>query len=216
MTQTFNYIAAILVVFFGLWLFSGNNRHYPASATANDVAEATNEIQAVIEPHYRDSLNGEMHMDSSDNQDVAYSSAQSAGSNFQPASETIQLAAGTARTGVVNQHQPADAYQTTGAVDNSADDPVSDADWYSGLMNKARSIGDRIINIDITGNSSQSVASVAGENTGDELNDENSLLPQPTESESLAENKVDCPSMMYMGGNAYGRNMLIRMGCPVP
>jgi len=210
MTQTFNYIAAILVVFFGLWLFSGNNRHYPATATANDVADATNEIQAVIEPHYRNSRNGEMHMDSSDNQDVAYYSAPSAGSNSQSASETMQLRAGTGRPVAES------AYQSTGVVDNSAADPVSDADWFSGLMNKARSIGDRIINIDITGGSAQSVASVAGENTGDELNDENSLLPQPTESESLADNKVDCPSMMYMGGNAYGRNMLIKMGCPVP
>ena len=92
-------------------------------------------------------------------------------------------------------------------------DNVSDDVWFSTLMKKARTIQDRIINIDITGAGYTDVGNITDDNQNKNIIDEG-MLPQPTETESLAENKVDCPSSLYMGGNDYGRNMLASMGCP--
>jgi hypothetical protein len=216
MTQAFNYIAAILVVFFGLWLFSGDDHQYPASATTSVVAEATNDNYAVVRPRYRQ--NSEMLMDNTGDKDVASNSRQVAAFNSQHASSILPST-------IIHTHEitsSADIESSTGdekfSEADSVDESTNDADWLTGLMSKARNMGDRIININLSGSAatgSNSGQALTNDATGDELNNENSMLPQPTESETLVENKVDCPSMMYMGGNAYGRNMLIKMGCDV-
>ncbi|MDQ1362773.1 MAG: hypothetical protein QG652_633, partial [Pseudomonadota bacterium] len=151
MIRTFNYIAAILVVFFGLWLFSGSNRQYLPATTVNDVADATSEIQSVSEPHYRNALSREMPMDFPDSQDVAHQSSAAvnssrfaAGSDQEPAG-TLQLPAEKAGRIVVAENNP-------------VTDAVSDASWFSGLVNRAREIGDRIINIEISGSTDKGVA----------------------------------------------------------
>ena len=110
------------------------------------------------------------------------------------------------------------AKESTGTVyDAENTENVSDDVWFSTLMKKARTIQDRIINIDITGAGYTDVGNVTDDNQNNNIIDDESLLPQPTETESLAENKVACPTSLYMGGNDYGRNMLAAMGCsPVP
>ena len=106
------------------------------------------------------------------------------------------------------------AKESTGTVyDAENTDNVSDDVWFSTLMKKARTIQDRIINIDITGAGYTDIGNITDDNQNKNIIDEG-ILPQPTETESLAENKVDCPSSLYMGGNDYGRNMLAAMGCP--
>lgn len=222
MTQALNYIAAILVVFFGLWLFSGDDHQYPASATTSVVAEAINDHDTVARPHYRQ--NSEMLMDQAGDKDVASSSRQVAAFNSLHASNTSPSA--NIRSYEITSSPDIESF--TGdekfSETDSVDESTSDADWLTGLMNKARNMGDRIININLSGstatvsNAVQSVnnTTVGNAAAGGQLNEDYSMLPQPTESETLVENKVDCPSVMYMSGNAYGRNMLIKMGCDVP
>jgi len=187
-----NYIAAIAVVVFGLWLFSEkplekksgiNNSYDYSDVYSESEAEYINNDQVFISEETAAVLNG------TDSVDTSFVGTHTA--------ETSANDAGM---------EP--------AIINS--DDVSDGIWYSGIMKKARSISDRIIHIDITGNTNNGKIEVTGENNGMDVNDENNLLPQPTESEVLAENKPNCSAMLYMGGNAYGRNMLIKMGCPVP
>ena len=123
-----------------------------------------------------------------------------------------QIVAGDTTTELLNTVEAED--NTSKDYDTENTDNVSDDVWFSTLMKKARTIQDRIINIDMTGAGYTDVGNITDDNQNKNITEDESLLPQPTETESLAENKVDCPSSLYMGGNDYGRNMLAAMGCP--
>lgn len=187
-----NHLAAIAVVVFGLWLFS--EKPFEKKSGINNSYEYS-DVYSESEAEY---IN---------NDQVFSHQGTAAVSNGTDSVDTSIVATPTAET-LVN-----DASMEQ-AIINS--DDVSDDIWFSGIMQKARSISDRIIHIDMTGNTNNGMIEVTGENNGMDVNDENNLLPQPTESEVLVENKPDCSAMLYMGSNAYGRNMLIKMGCPVP
>ena len=184
-----NHIAAIAVLVFGLWLFS--EKPLEKKSGINNYSDVYSESEAEY-------IN---------NNQVFSRERTAAVSNGADSIDKAIVGTPSAEI-LVN-----DASMEP-AIINS--DDVSDDMWFSGIMQKARSISDRIIHIDMTGNTNKGMIEVTGENNGMDVNDENSLLPQPTESEVLVENKPDCSAMLYMGGNAYGRNMLIKMGCPVP
>lgn len=50
----------------------------------------------------------------------------------------------------------------------------------------------------------------APSNNSEPVNQQQAGMPQ-----TLTQ-KPECPQSLYMGGNAYARNMLIARGCPVP
>ena len=202
-----NYIASIAVVIFGLWLLSDKP---PSKKITINLSHDSAVVHSLPDDEdftpYKQAVNGEMSHSSTYERVVkpdntVYSSNDS---TVRPISEIKNqplqnLAAGSDRDLAVNEG-----------------DDISDSAWFTGLMQKAKSIKDRVINIDISGSSATGQVNVPGVNINADINDEDSLLPQPTESDSLVENTVDCAAVMYMGGNAYGRNMLIKMGCPVP
>lgn len=187
-----NHLAAIAVVVFGLWLFS--EKPLEKKSGINKSYDYS-DVYSVSEAEY---IN---------NDQVFISEGTAAVSNGTDSVDKPIVGTPTAEI-LAN-----DASMEPAIINN---DDVSDDMWFSGIMQKARSISDRIIHIDITGSTNNGMIDVTGENNGMDVNDENNLLPQPTESEVLVENKPNCSAMLYMGGNAYGRNMLIKMGCPVP
>lgn len=183
-----NHIAAIAVVIFGLWLFSGIPTYQTVIRSSYDHSVAYPE-QDRYASSYAETIVGDAPKNITTSTDYMVNEGDRT-------SASMGLEDG----------------QGVPATKNS--DGVNDQEWYSGLMQKARSVRDRIINIDITGNANNgAVITTDGMNPGDA--DEYSMLPQPTESESVEESKPNCPSVQYMGGNAYGRNMLIKMGCPI-
>ena len=102
--------------------------------------------------------------------------------------------------------EPAAKTATQGALSVSLD--VSDQEWFAAIMQNANNTHDRVIAINITG-----VAAHTNLNANDHAPEE---LAEDTTEATIAANKIECPSVMYMGGSEYGRNMLVKMGCTPP
>ena len=193
MTRTYiNYLLVSGVVFFCVWFFvnyTDKNIHHFSADDGSTVPQP--------QPQQADQLHDMQQANIPDDISDIYIEAAPAGPD-----------------GKNNAHDAA-SVAPLNQPDTQADDAVSDADWFVAIMERSRNRQDNIININIVGSINHggvdtvAINRVANDQTGNDSDSESA----PTENELITENKVDCPSMMYMGGNDYGRNMLVKMGC---
>jgi hypothetical protein len=181
------FIATLIVVIVGLWLLSDKPPSKKVMVTQNH----DNVVEHASSGDYEQAVNDDNIAYTTDSETVTDISGINTQSLQKPVVQDAELFAADGES-------------------------ISDNEWFSALMQKAKNNKDRVININISGSRVTEQTYIPGDNINIDINDENSLLPQPTQADTLVENTVDCASVMYMGGNEYGRNMLIKMGCLVP